>query len=154
VAYNKDKESLKMDENLLASILRTNEKIQECLNYSVDVELYPHEGNGISNEKKTENNQDQETKSPQYEDLSCMEERYIVSIIGTKQMRNDSSLTKQLFIMYEISVTRIVDGVTRSVFRRFRDIREFYHDGSKCFSLLSLVYCFKKISCFKKMKIF
>jgi hypothetical protein len=117
-----------MDENLLASILRTNEKIQECLNYSVDVDLYLHEGNGISNEKKSDNNQDSEVKSPQYEDLSCMEERYIVSIIGTKKMKNDSSLTKQLFITYEISVTRIVDGVTRSVFRRFRDIRNFYHD--------------------------
>ena len=117
-----------MEDNLLASILKTNEKIQEYLNEDLEIVL----ANRPKKEEKSSNStgeskKDQDNKK-QIDEDSLLDERYIVSIIGAKQRKSESSMSKQFFIVYEISVTRIADGHTKSVFRRFRDIRSFYYD--------------------------
>lgn len=145
-SYRQAKKSKKMEENLLASILRTNEKIQECLNQDMsdiflgsDLEV----GNNYqalnaqqkaktqprqSQEQQKENATESNNKTQTQPDDSLLDERYIVSIIGVKQRKSEGTMTKQFYIVYEISITRIVDGVTRSVFRRFKEIRAFYQD--------------------------
>lgn len=118
-----------MEDNLLASILRTNEKIQEYLNDDLEIILAnrPVKKDDKNNADGTEGKREQDNKRQMHDD-SLIDERYIVSIIGAKQRKSESTMAKQFYIVYEISVTRIADGHTKSVFRRFRDIRTFYYD--------------------------
>lgn len=121
-----------MEDNLLASIFRTNDKIKECLSQPIDLPLEVSDNSGaVSTDNKTQEKNDKQQPVPnsqQAEDDLELEERYIVSIIGAKQFKDESSIRKGLYIAYEISITRISDGYTKSVFRRFREIRNLYRD--------------------------
>ena len=116
-----------MENNLIASIFEANHRIQQCLNQPL---ILPLNEIDIAEKVAAENaiggrqTQVMSLKEIEYE----YEERYIVSIIGAKQQRNDNLVSKSVYIAYEISVTRISDGYTKSVLRRFRDIRALYHE--------------------------
>jgi hypothetical protein len=123
-----------MEDNLLASIFNANRKIKECLDSPLDLtenRIVTTRKNPIENED-TEVDERVRKQNNQYDEQSGINDGFIVSVIGVKQVKDESAMfSKNVFIVYEISVTRIADGCTKSVFRRFRQIKKFYHDVSR-----------------------
>jgi hypothetical protein len=120
-----------MEGNLLASIIKTNEKIQEYLSEDFDLSQNTNtkeKPKVVTTNSTTNGSNNNTTDNNSSPDESLFDERFIVSIIGAKKRRSDTAMTKQFFIVYEISITRIADGHTKSVFRRFREIRAFYKE--------------------------
>jgi hypothetical protein len=119
-----------MEGNLLASIIKTNEKIQEYLSedFVLSQNTNANEKPKVVTTNNTTNLNHNTTDNNSSPDESLFDERFIVSIIGAKKRRSDTAMTKQFYIVYEISITRIADGHTKSVFRRFREIRAFYKE--------------------------
>jgi hypothetical protein len=124
-----------MEDNLLASIFNANRKIKECLDSPLDLTekriVTTTRNNPVENED-TEVDEHARKQNNQFDDeQSGINDGFIVSVIGVKQVKDESAMfSKNVFIVYEISITRIADGCTKSVFRRFRQIKKFYHDVS------------------------
>jgi hypothetical protein len=57
-----------------------------------------------------------------------MDDLYLAAVGGMVKRIDDNTLLKNSHVEYGITVTRLSDGASRTVYRRFRDIKHFYHD--------------------------
>lgn len=141
-----------MEDNFFASVMRSQEQIQVCL----DTPMIPAKASKAKNEESITTSTsttvvnddilssevDGESKRSVSvskagslvipDDSSIYDDAYIVNVTGTTLVKKPSSssslMGKKPHIEYILTVSRIADGVTQVIQKRFREIKAFYQE--------------------------
>jgi hypothetical protein len=137
-----------MDQNLIASIFNSQEQIRLCLETPIPLDLGVDGSGSLSDQKRDSITSDQGQGAPVVTSSSSqprpsvkrvvspigyddsLDDSYVVQVSGVVAKKSQSSLVKQQYIEYQLSVSRLADGVTQQIFKRFREIKSFYHEVS------------------------
>lgn len=126
-------------ENFLAGMFYTQDEIDRCLNTPMFPEKMPIQHAPVAEEKieeSSEKKDGKDEKTPVVKgdagDLTYLLENdaFEVHVTGALSNMDDSSIITKYYITYEISITRLTDGMVQTLYRRFRDIKALYHEVS------------------------
>lgn len=130
-----------MDGNLLAGIFDAREKVEEWRKTPLpdtepSIALTP-EGDAPSSSSPSSTPTAPATSAPVSKVAMDhnMGDLYTVAVCGVvKKTDGQHMLSKSSHVEFGITVTRLCDGASRTVYRRFREIKQFYYDLIGTFS--------------------
>lgn len=137
-----------MENNLLAEIFVAKDKIDDCLAVSPAIEPSYAPGQTSSAvsgpESKINVTEPQILRAPSVTaasstmDSSMLACAYLVTVEEAVQKETVGSLMgKSKYVVYGLSIRRLIDGVEHKVYHRFRDIKSLYYSVRclhSCFS--------------------
>ncbi len=139
-----------MENNLLAEIFVAQKKIEGCLNITPSVEPSLHYHNSINNSQlqgsikrppdtTAAENVPSSSSIPSnlvstlQPDSLAMSSSYLITVEDVVQRETSGGLMgKSKYVVYGLSVRRLIDGVEHKVFHRFRDIKALYYNVCWC----------------------
>ncbi len=131
-----------MEQNLVASIFNSQDQIKQCLATPMPFGLGGQiDCCNLNNEQQQQTNPVdvpsssslngqstlKATHAGAFDDV-LLDDVFVVQVTGVVLKKSQSSLVKQSYIEYQLSVSRLADGVTQQLYKRFRDIKSFYHE--------------------------
>ncbi len=134
-----------MEQNLVASIFNSQDQIKQCLATPMPFGLGGQiDCCSVNNEQPQTNQGSIPVEVPSSSSLNgsstlkathagvlddvLLDDVFVVQVTGVVLKKSQSSLVKQSYIEYQLSVSRLADGVTQQLYKRFRDIKSFYHE--------------------------